>query len=207
MLYNISSVLVVGLTGNLGSGKSVVLGMFARLGAFTLSADEIVGRLLKERPVLDRLRAALGNGAFDERGRLIKARAAEMIFSDKGLRLAVEDVLHPLVFERIDEALKGARPRIAVIEAPLIFERRYEGRFNKIITVHADEEAVLKRLERAGTKRDDALRRLGCQMPAEEKIRRADYAIDNSGSAEETERQVKDIYITLTEGISANGNS
>lgn len=186
-----------GLTGNYGSGKSAVLDVFGKLGALTIDADKIVDGLLDEKPVLEKLRTLFGDEVFGSGGGLLREKAAEIIFADSALRRKLEDVLHPLVFERIEEALKNEDAAIAVIEAALIFERGYEGRFDRIITVYTDDETVLGRLEKAGIKRDDALMRLSSQMAAGEKAKRADYAIDNGGTPEETERQVREIYEKL----------
>ncbi|GAB4390760.1 MAG: dephospho-CoA kinase [Thermodesulfovibrionales bacterium] len=189
--------LLVGLTGNYGMGKSAVLEMFARLGAFTVDADRVVAGLLAEKAVLERLRLVLGDGAFDREGRIIKERVSEMIFSDPALRRRVEDVLHPLVFERVDEAVRVSGAQVAVVEAPVIFERGHEGRFHRTITVYTDEETAMRRLARSGVSREEARRRLACQMPAGQKAARSDFAIDNSGTPEETMARVREIYGAL----------
>ncbi len=180
-------------------GKTFVLDAFKALGAHTIDADEIVGELLEEAPVLQRLRGVLGDDVFDSGGKFLKDKVAEKIFNDEGLRIAVEDILHPLVFKRIERRLDGVKADIAVVEAPVIFERGYEGRFAKTITVYTDDETALKRLEASGIGRDDAIRRLRWQMPVEEKARRSDYAIDNSGPPEAARAKVEGIYRDLVE--------
>lgn len=190
-------VLVVGLTGNFGMGKSSVLAMFRELGAFTVDSDEVVRSLLGEGQVLERLRQVLGDAAFDSRGQIVRQKVSDMIFSDPARRRAVEDILHPLVFERVEDILNEERPEMAVVEAPLIFERGYEGRFHKTVVVYTSEQTALKRLLKAGVTRQDALRRLSCQMPAAEKVKRADFAVDNGGAWEETRDQVREIFEKL----------
>lgn len=192
--------LVVGLTGNYGMGKTLVLEAFGELGAFTVNADYVVSELLEEKPVLEKLWQILGSKVFDKEGRLIKAKVSDMIFRDGNLRRAVEDILHPLVFETMEETLKRAKADIAVVEAPLLFERGYEWRFQKTVTVYTDESTALQRLESAGINSEDALGRLKSQMPVKEKIRRADFTIDNNGTVENTKRQVRDIYELLAGG-------
>lgn len=186
--------LVAALTGNYGMGKTFVLEAFRELGAFTLNADAVVSGLLEDEAVLERLREVLGDRAFEEGGRLDRKRVSEMIFGDEALRRSVEDVLHPLVFERIEEAMRGVKADVAVIEVPVVFERGYEGRFAKTIAVYTDEATALGRLEEAGIGREEALLRLRSQMPIEEKVKRADFAIDNGGTREQTKKQVRDIY-------------
>lgn len=187
--------LVVGLTGNYGSGKSLVLKMLEARGTIAVDADRIVGELLKERHVIEHIRRVLGEGVFNG-ARLDRKKMAGAIFQDRRLRRAVEDVLHPLVFERIDGALKG-KEGIAVIEAALVLERGYEKRFDRIIVVFSPEETAIKRLAAKGMSREEALMRLRSQMPAGEKIKKADFVIDNSGTPEETEEQVNKIYEKL----------
>lgn len=189
--------LMVGLTGNIGMGKTTVLGMFEELGAFTVDADEIVHDLLEEGAVLERLRPVLGEDAFDSEGRLIKEKVSNKVFADEGLRRAMEDVLHPLVFERVDRLAAGAKAEVVVVEATLIFERGHEGRFDKTITVYTDEETALARLDATGIPREEGVRRLASQMPIAEKTRRSDFAIDNSGTPEETRAKVRRVYRAL----------
>lgn len=178
-------------------GKSAVLAMFKELGAFTVDADRVVAGLLEEREVLERLRGVLGGGAFDSEGRLMKKKVSEMIFSDPGLRRRVEDVLHPLVFERVDEAVRASGAEVAVVEAPVVFERGHDRRFHRTVTVYTDEETAIRRLGESGVEREEAGRRLACQMPVMEKASRSDFAIDNSGTPGETRARVREVYEAL----------
>ncbi len=187
---------LIALTGGYGMGKSAVLAMFRQEGAFTLAADDIVRRLLTRKDVLDKMRALLGDKVFGAKGALLKEKVSDIIFSDPGLRRRLEDVLHPLVFEEV-QRLTGGMKGIVILEAPVVFERGYEGRFDKTIVVHTDRETAIRRLEAVGIGRREALRRLGSQMPTEEKIKRADFAISNNGTLKEMRRQDKDIYRRL----------
>ena len=188
--------LLVGLTGNYGMGKSAVLSVFQKLGALTLDTDKIVGSLLVEKDVLGKIRNILGDTVFYKDGSLNKRKVAEIIFRDEALRHSVEDILHPLVFGKIDLFLKkNVSPcKVAVIEVPLLFEKGYEERFDRTITVYCKEEEALARLGKEGINREDALLRLRSQLPAAEKIRRSHFTIDNNGSIAETERQAEKIY-------------
>lgn len=191
--------LVVGLTGNYGMGKSTVLPLFQKLGALTLDTDVIVKSLLTEEEVLEKIRGLLGDEVFYRNGSLNKRKVARMVFKDDALRRSLEDILHPLVFERINIFIrkKAGKARIVVIEVPLLFERGYENRFNRTITVYSREEKALSRLEKQGIKRQETLQRLKSQLPINDKIRRSDFIIDNNRSIKETNRQVKEIYQEL----------
>lgn len=189
-------VLLVGLTGNYGMGKSAILSAFQKLGALTLDTDKIVESLLAEKDVLGKIRNILGDTVFYKDGSLNKRKVAEIIFKDEALRHSIEDILHPLVFGKIDLFLENnvSACRVAIIEVPLLFERGYEERFDRTITVYCQEETALARLGKEGINREDALLRLRSQLPAAEKIRRSHFAIDNNGSITETERQAEKIY-------------
>ncbi len=195
--------LLAGLTGNYGMGKSSVLGMFKYLGAVTLSADEIVKTLLGDEAVLSRIRSELADDFFFEDGTLDRAKAAAVIFSDQAKRNAIENILHPIVFQRIEDFIDRVaaedRHRVVVVEIPLLFETESSKRFDKTITVYADEDIVFKRLEKTGVSRDDAIIRLNAQMPVKEKVGLSDFAIDNNGALDETRTQVREIYERLSE--------
>lgn len=186
----------VALTGNYGSGKSSILKYFREFGAFCINADEIVGELLEDPAVLEKLRKLAGDGVF-EGGRLSKKRMADAVFSDSALRKAVEDLMHPMVLARVEELSSGPGSGIVFIEIPLLFEKGYEGMFDKVITVYTEQETALGRLEKAGVPRQEALRRLCVQMPISQKAKRADYVINNEGTPEEARRQARRIYDEL----------
>lgn len=191
--------LLVGLTGNYGMGKSTVLSMFQKLGALTLDTDEIVQLLLKEKEVLEKIRGLLGDNVFYKDGSLNKKKVANIIFKDGTLRHSLEDILHPLVFERINLFLgkTNSKDKIIVIEIPLLYERGYKDRFEKTIAVFSQEEKALNRLEKAGVKREEALQRLKSQLPIEEKMKQSDFIIENNGTIKETMAQVENIYKKL----------
>jgi dephospho-CoA kinase len=194
--------LLAGLTGNYGMGKSTVLRIFAKLGAVTRDSDEIVRTVLEEEDVLERIRQLLGDGVFYKNGRLNKKKAARVIFEDDALRQSLEDIVHPLVFEKVHslaEELKGTE-KIVVVEVPLLFERGYENRFDRTITVCAEEKVALYRLGEKGIKSEEATSRLKSQLPIKEKMQRADFVIDNNGTFEETTEQVRRIYKELSRG-------
>ena len=190
---------LVGLTGNYGMGKSTVLPMFRKFGVITVDADKIVESLLEEKSVLGKIRELLGERVFDKNGSLIKKEITSLIFKNNALRHSLEDILHPLVFERVKDFLEkmNGKHKVVMIEVPLLFERGYEDRFERTITVHTKEEIALNRLEKDGVNREEAILRLKAQLPIEEKIKRADYVIDNNGTSKETMEQVEIIYNKL----------
>lgn len=189
--------IVVGLTGNYGMGKSTVSRMFRELGAVTLDTDVIVSELLKEPEVIDEIRNAIGEDVISN-NIVNKKMLADIIFESPSLRISLEDILHPRVFKKIDKRLSEVSlldsDAVIIIEVPLLFERSYQNRFDRIITVYTSGETTLQHLLKKGITEVNALIRLKSQFPIEMKINRADYRIDNSGGLDCTREQVANIY-------------
>lgn len=200
--------LLVGLTGNYGMGKSTVLRMFEKLGVITFDTDSIVKSLLIEKDVLEKIRGLLGDKVFYKNGSLNKEKVANLIFKTHELRHFLEDILHPIVFERLKDLLDkiNEQDKVVIIAVPLLYERGYEDRFGRTITVYAREEIALNRLEKEGVGREDALLRLRSQLPIEEKVKRSDFIIDNNGTIEDTMAQVEIIYKKLLKEVEDGNN-
>ncbi len=196
--------LVIGLTGNYGMGKSTVLKIFRDLGATVIDSDSLVRAALKDEKILERIRGVLGDDVFLSDKSLDKAKTASVIFRDKGLREKIEDILHPIVLKGIDAVLdqisrETTGEGVAVVEIPLLFEKGYDNKFSRTITVYSEIETAIRRLENAGISQEDAVMRLNVQMPVEEKKRKSDFVIDNNSDLSRTELQVRDIYSRLVQ--------
>jgi len=191
--------LLVALTGNYGMGKSSVLNQFRECGAVVLDTDQIVSSLLSEENIKSMVKGLLGDSIVDEGGKIRKSKVAEIIFRDTFLRRSLEDILHPRVFEIIHayvETLKETNS-ICIVEIPLLYEREFDKRFDKTITVYASEDSILNRLKASGIDEETARLRLESQLPIDEKMKRADFVIDNNGTPKETTDQIKKIYKKL----------
>lgn len=177
--------LAVAITGGIGAGKSEALKAFERHGAATISADEIVHRLLSEdRSLQDELFEAFGvrirRGDAPERAAL-----AERVFGDPEAREKLERLIHPRVVEAqrawLDAlATRSEPPAAAVVEVPLLYETGAEARFDAVVVVTAPEE--LRRARKTLTAVRERESRL---IPDEQKVRRADFAYVNDGTLEE----------------------
>ena len=206
--------LKVALTGGIAAGKSVVGKMFAAMGAQVTQADEISHELmLPGKPVYREVVEHFGAGILDPNGSVNRARLAELAFGGAGKASRVEElnqIVHPAVIRRQEEWIAEVGRRdphaIAMVEAALILEAKMEKGFDRLVVVTCRPEQRIERwaqrlkvdLERA---RREVTRRMAAQLSDEEKIKAADYVIDNSGSLDETERQVKRIYSELEKEV------
>jgi dephospho-CoA kinase len=204
---------VIGLTGGIGSGKSTVAAMLAKLGALVIDADAIVHELQAPgSPMVRAIAEAFGPELVDERGALDRQAVAERVFADPAARKKLTDIVHPPTIAEMEGRLAEARAaglELVVLDIPLLFEGKKAAtssgsRFplEAIVLAYVPEEL---QIERAAA-RDEASRkeveaRVRAQLSIEEKRAMADYVIDNSGSIEETERQVRELYAELTHSI------
>ncbi len=188
--------MLIGLTGSFGSGKSTVLGIFHRLGAQTLSADEIVHELLERPDVREEIKRLFGKEVVSSNG-IDKKKLAARIFDSMQDRQRLESILHPLVYDRIMKFHRQHPDQVTVAEIPLLFESGRGSDFDAVIFVTCAQKKRLNRLAKRGFSQEEAKRRLAAQMPEDEKIRLSDFVVDNSGSIEATGRQVRSIWQVL----------
>jgi dephospho-CoA kinase len=193
----------VGLTGSIAVGKSFVSGVLAELGGRVVDADLVARRVVEPGAEgLRRIVEAFGAWVLHPDGTLDRARVSEAIFADEGKRHLLNSLLHPLIIAEQDALLRQWEredPRgVGVVDAALLIESGGHERFDRLIVVHCRPEVQLERLmRRNGFTREEALRRIGAQMPQEEKLRYADFAIDTSGGFEDTRGQTARVYAEL----------
>jgi dephospho-CoA kinase len=196
---------VIGLTGNFGSGKSTVAGMFRRAGIPAIDADRISRDVLAPggRAYADVVRE-FGRDVLHPDGSVDRKRLGAIVFSDPARRALLESLTHPAILEAMKEALAALSREghgAAVVEAALIHESRVKGLFDAVVSVRCDEETQIRRaMARDGISREEALARLRAQMDADGKAQRSDHVIDNSGSLEETWAQVERVAAILRGG-------
>ena len=204
--------LKVGLTGGIASGKSVVGEMFARLGAYVIQADVIAHELMQAGgAVYKEVVRRFGNAIVNADGSISRPKLAEIAFGNGKNVSRVEElnrIVHPAVIQRQDEWMDEIGRRqpdaVTMVEAALILEAGAANRFERLVVVTCQPEQRIERwmkrvnggLEAA---RNEISRRMAAQLPDGDKIKRADYVIDNSGSLDETERQVRSVYAKLAE--------
>ena len=188
---------MIGLTGSFGTGKSTVARLFKRKGVKLIDADRLAHEVFwKGGSIYPRVQSLFK----EEKGNLSRSRIAKIVFLDTQKRRKLESLIHPYVFSRIQEELKSTRERVAVVEVPLLFESGFDRQCDKTIVVRSPVRKVLRRLSRRGYSKSEVEARWKAQMPLREKVRRADYQIDNSSSLEKTRRQIKRIWKDLEKG-------
>ena len=196
----------VGLTGGVACGKSTVAKMFADLGAQVADADSIAHELYRPgQEVYQELVKRFGQEIVKPNGEIDRARLATAAF-DGGRVEELNKIVHPAVIRQQDRWMQELAAKdpyaVAIVEAALIFEAGVKDRFDKIMVVTCKPAQKITRFaERTGRNEADARaeveRRTKAQISDEEKARRADFVIDNSGSVEETRHQVQRIYAEL----------
>jgi dephospho-CoA kinase len=189
--------MLVGLTGNIGTGKSTVLDIFSKLGALTIDSDKIVGELYTRDDIKARVIAILGNEIIDGNGHLHKKKIANIIFNNNKLKGKLEVLLHNYVFIEI-ESLHNRNPdRVVVAEIPLLFETGYNKKMDKVIMTTCPIETIYKRLTPGYTK-EEVESRLKSQSQSSDRETRADYLINTDRDIADIEEEVKMIYNALT---------
>ncbi len=187
---------IVGLTGGFGTGKSTVAGLFQELGACMIDADQLAHETLMEGSSVYGEILKLFPEARTARG-FDRKKIAEVIFKDAGKRKKLEAVIHPYVFDRMEEEILEAEEDMVVLNVPLLFESGLDKRCDKVVVVNAPEEAVCERLKARGFSADEVASRRKAQMPLEEKVSKADYVINNSGNLDSTRREAEKVWKDL----------
>ena len=195
----------VGLTGNIGAGKSTVARMLAGHGARVIDADRLAHRLLLAgSPVLGTVVDVFGLDVLDKAGNVDRAILGERVFANAELRSRLEAILHPEIRALEEaEAERPPSPEIVVTEAALLVETGSYRRYDRLVVVTAPQATRLERLEKRGLERDAAHRRMAAQISQGAKTRVADFIIDNSGSVAETATQVQAVFERLRDDARA----
>lgn len=195
--------MVLGITGGIASGKTTVAQTFQALGAVVVSADLLAREVVRPgAKALRQIAAYFGRQVLREDGTLNRQLLGDMIFNDHQARLALNNITHPAIAELASKRLREAEQEgapLVVYDAPLLFEAGADRQVDKVLVVKVDAEVQLARLmARDGIDRQKALARIDSQMPQMEKIARADFIVDNSGSPQETEEQVRSLMEYLS---------
>lgn len=192
--YRVGETRAIGITGTIGSGKSLVGKLLADMGIPVIDTDHVVHRLLaSDKEVHELLRARFGNDIFLPEGG-VDRKKMRFVFKDEEAKRYLESVLHPRVrleCRRFVAAQRG-KHRWAAVLVPLLFEAGLDGEYDEIWTVIANDEVVRARLKkRDGLTDEEVNLRLAAQFPQAEKARRSTRVLDNSGTVQDMQTIVK----------------
>lgn len=194
--------MLIGLTGGIASGKSLVAEELKRLGAYLIDADEIAREVVQpDFPAYKEIVKEFGEKILNPDKTINRKMLGQIIFSDTKLRKKLEQITHPGILSEIDKriaAIKNKKPDATiVVDAALLIEVGLHKKMDKVIVVYADEKTQMDRLmKRDGITMDDAKNRISAQMPLREKRKYADFVIENGEGKEKAEvkKEVEKIF-------------
>jgi dephospho-CoA kinase len=193
--------LLVGLTGGIGAGKSTVAELLAARGAVVVDADQAARAVVEPgQPALAKLVDRFGDGILDEAGHLDRGALAKMAFADDESRRDLEAITHPAINEEFTRRIAVApSDAIVVLDVPLLAESEQARKrpYQTVIVVEAPHELRLARLEARGVDRADAEARMAAQADDEERRKLATYVLDNAGDRAALERQIDEVWSDL----------
>jgi dephospho-CoA kinase len=204
-------ILRVGLTGGIASGKSTVLRILSELGCRVTDADSIVARVyLPGQPGHEALVRTYGPSILLPTGAVDRQQLARIAFSTPEESARLNALIHPIVMAeeaRMVRAADSGRDGIYVVEATLLLEAGGRARYDKIIVVDVPTEIQLARGEARGMERDEVARRIAHQMVREERLKHADYVIDNRGDAQALRAETERVHAALLLDLEAKKKS
>jgi dephospho-CoA kinase len=182
----------VGLTGGIGSGKSTVSDMFSDLGVPVLDADVIAHALTAPgQPALQQITRIFGEDILDQSGQLKRKLLGNIVFSDKSLKLKLEGILHPLVFQEMDNMLENLDTAYCILSIPLLIETGATDRVDRVLVVDIPESQQLERVcKRDGISPEQAAKIINSQISRADRVRIADDILTNDGSLEQLAEKI-----------------
>ncbi len=201
--------LLVGLTGGIATGKSTVTAMLRGPSVRIVDADALAREVVEPgTPALARIVAEFGPEVLRPDGRLDRARLGEMVFPDPARRKRLEAITHPAIRARFEQIMANLEREgfdgLLIWDAALLVESGGNRKMDRVVVVTTDPATQLRRLmERDGCTEEAARARVASQMPLAVKARYGDYVIDNSGTREQTEARVREVYRSLLDDLRA----
>lgn len=190
--------LVVGLTGGIGSGKSLAAQFFAELGALVIDADQLARDAIERgSDGFDQLIATFGDSILTN-GLVDRRALGELVFRDKDAKRKLEGIIHPIVRQEFEEAVQSLeKDQVLIYEIPLLFETKAMERFDYIVTVESDLELRKERLLKKGLRISEIESRIAAQASREERTSIADQVFENNGNEDELLRSVENLWELL----------
>ena len=208
-------ILRVGLTGGIASGKSTIRELFAKFGCIAIDADALVAELYRPGAAgHEALVRTYGSEILRADGGIDREKLAAVAFRNAEEAQKLNRLIHPIVLdaaeqrmsviERENAVLQGGA--IVIVEATLLIEAGAVPRYDRLVVVDVDRETQIERAAARGMSRDEVLRRIANQLSREERLRHADYVIDNNGSLATAEERTRTVYEHLREDLAKKGS-
>lgn len=198
--------MLIGLTGGIASGKSLVAGEMKRLGAFVVDADVIARRVIeKGAPAYLEIVKEFGEGILNADHSVNRGALAKIIFHDAAQRAVLNKITHSrireAIWKEIEDVRKAHKDAVIVVDAALLFENGLDREMDTVVAVLVDDDKMVERMmKRDGLTEAEARERLKAQMPAVEKALKADYIVDNNNKPEDTLNLVRIVYAEILKG-------
>ena len=191
--------IVIGLTGGIGTGKSEVTRIFQELGAVLINADQIGHQAYTPHSeIWQEVVKAFGEEILQPGGEIDRKKLGSIVFADPDQLTRLNQIMHPRMARMVAQQIQELREQgedVVVVEAALLFEAGWDSLVDEVWSTESPEESVIKRLQsRSGLSQEEAKKRIDSQMSAEERTSRSQVVVDNSGDLVELERVVRSIW-------------
>lgn len=189
--------MIVGLTGGIGSGKSMAAKVFALMGCALFNSDEEAKKVYYQKEVREQVISLLGDEAYERNGQINKTHISSKIFNDTALLESLNNIIHPAVISRFQEFCDQHKNKIIIKESALLFEAKIDKYCDTVVTVIAPLEIRIKRvMERDGISKQDVEKKLASQWTDQERAKRSDHLIYND-EKHSIIQQVNNLFLLL----------
>lgn len=188
--------LVIAMTGGIGSGKSTAVEMFKQYGVPVIDTDIIARQLVNDDPgVLNEITNEFGVEILDDQKRLNRSRLRQIVFNDDSKRKRLQDILHPRIHQQVLDDIAAIKADYCIIVIPLLAESTHDYPHDRVLLIDADESVQLERTARRDNSSKELVGKiLSAQASREQRLAIADDVIDNSGTIEELRKQVDTLH-------------
>ncbi len=188
--------MLIGVTGNSGTGKSIICELFKDLGAYLISCDELGWEVLKESYIIEKIKEEFKEVV--EEGTVNKEKLGDIVFNDKDKLKILNKIVHPELLKKLKISIETSKERIVVVDGALIFEWRIETWFDYIILLTSTLEDKKKRLKAEGLNEEIINGRLNSQGDSNRFVKFSDFIIENDGDLESLKNNAKWIWDKVT---------
>lgn len=197
--------LILGITGSFGSGKTTVAGIFKSFGAQVIDADKIARKITcSGAKIYKEITYVFGKGILKQDKSIDRHKLGRIVFNNKRSLARLNKITHPEIIRIIKEKIKTSKAKLIILDAPLLLETGLKSLTDKLIVVKAGRDwQITRALNRTSLSKAEILKRIECQMSLKFKVRLADFVIDNSGTIENTKRQVENIWKKMSLSLAA----